>query len=84
MHPLINKSNDRLEKSLEEHTRKFLRYILENHSDMKVYLKAAASVLNLPMRRIYDITNALEGFGLIVKNKTNEITWKSKSVYHLE
>jgi hypothetical protein len=35
--------------------------------------------LGVPKRRIYDITNVLEGSGLTVKKSTNVIAWKSTS-----
>ena len=40
-------------------------------------LKTAAETLAVPQkRRIYDITNVLEGIGLIEKNSKNLIRWK--------
>ena len=40
-------------------------------------MKTAAETLAVPQkRRIYDITNVLEGIGLIEKNSKNLIRWK--------
>eukprot|EP00039_Didymoeca_costata_P008443 m.112133 g.112133 ORF g.112133 m.112133 type:complete len:442 (-) comp14083_c0_seq5:262-1587(-) len=39
-------------------------------------LKKASEELNVQKRRIYDITNVLEGIGLIVKKSKNHICWK--------
>lgn len=40
-----------------------------------VDLNAAALELEVKKRRIYDITNVLEGIGLILKTSKNNITW---------
>ena len=40
-------------------------------------LNAAASALQVQKRRIYDITNVLEGIGLIEKRNKNQVCWKS-------
>jgi len=39
-------------------------------------LNKAAFELNVQKRRIYDITNVLEGVGLIVKQSKNVIAWR--------
>lgn len=40
-------------------------------------LKKAATLLGVTKkRRIYDITNVLEGVGLIVKSNKNTVRWK--------
>lgn len=41
-----------------------------------VDLNDAAKRLNVQKRRIYDITNVLEGIGLIEKTIKNKIKWK--------
>ncbi len=39
-------------------------------------LNVAATKLEVQKRRIYDITNVLEGIGLIVKQSRNNMQWK--------
>jgi transcription factor E2F3 len=39
-------------------------------------LNTAATKLGVQKRRIYDITNVLEGIGLIEKKSKNNIQWK--------
>ena len=39
-------------------------------------LNDAAKVLGVQKRRIYDITNVLEGIGLIEKSIKNKIKWR--------
>lgn len=36
----------------------------------------AAAAMNVPKRRIYDITNVMEGCGMIVKKGKNSVMWK--------
>ena len=40
-------------------------------------LNTAADQLGVQKRRIYDITNVLEGIGLIVKRGKNNIQWRT-------
>jgi hypothetical protein len=40
------------------------------------FAKTACAVLQVQKRRIYDITNVLEGVGLIEKKSKNNIIWK--------
>lgn len=42
-------------------------------------LNEAARTLNVQKRRIYDITNVLEGIGLIAKTSKNTVTWRHSS-----
>ena len=39
-------------------------------------LNKASELLDVQKRRIYDITNVLEGIDLIVKKSKNNIKWK--------
>ena len=50
---------------------------------MMVNLNDAANYLNVQKRRIYDITNVLEGIGLIEKTMKNKITWKKGNINDL-
>ena len=71
-------TSSRQETSLEELTKKFLN-ILMSDKDMTIDLKRAAKLLNVQKRRIYDITNVLEGIGLIQKTAKNTIQWKKSN-----
>lgn len=41
-----------------------------------VDLNQAADQLGVPKRRIYDITNVLEGVNLVAKKSKNHIQWR--------
>jgi len=66
----------RHEKSLGLLTTKFVS-LLQTAKDGVLDLKVAADTLAVRQkRRIYDITNVLEGIGLIEKKSKNSIQWK--------
>ncbi|XP_072291388.1 transcription factor E2F4 [Eucyclogobius newberryi] len=66
----------RHEKSLGLLTTKFVT-LLQEAKDGVLDLKAATDTLAVRQkRRIYDITNVLEGIGLIEKKSKNSIQWK--------
>lgn len=68
--------NSRFEKSLGLLTTRFVN-LLQEAEDGVLDLKVAADTLNVRQkRRIYDITNVLEGIGLIEKRNKNCIKWK--------
>jgi len=68
--------NTRFEKSLGLLTTRFVN-LLQEAEDGVLDLKVAADTLNVRQkRRIYDITNVLEGIGLIEKRNKNCIKWK--------
>merc|ERR1711997_746847 len=68
--------NSRFEKSLGLLTTRFVN-LLQEAEDGILDLKIAADTLNVRQkRRIYDITNVLEGIGLIEKRNKNCIKWK--------
>lgn len=68
--------NSRFEKSLGLLTTRFVN-LLQEADDGVLDLKVAADTLNVRQkRRIYDITNVLEGIGLIEKRNKNCIKWK--------
>ncbi|KAK7837032.1 transcription factor e2fc [Quercus suber] len=56
-------------------TKKFLSLIQEA-KDGTLDLNHTAEILQVQKRRIYDITNVLEGIGLIEKTSKNHIRWK--------
>ena len=74
----------RIENSLGELTRKFISLIRDSKDDLQVDLNDAAAKLDVQKRRIYDITNVLEGIGLIEKTIKNKIKWKSSNINDLE
>ncbi|XP_047982970.1 transcription factor E2FB-like isoform X2 [Salvia hispanica] len=60
-------------------TKKFINLI--KHSEGGILeLNKAAEILEVQKRRIYDITNVLEGIGLIKKTLKNIIQWKGTDV----
>ncbi|XP_024026586.1 transcription factor E2FC isoform X2 [Morus notabilis] len=67
--------NCRYDSSLGLLTKKFVKLILEAE-DRTLDLNHTAGVLEVQKRRIYDITNVLEGVGLIEKTSKNHIRWK--------
>ncbi|KAL1490926.1 hypothetical protein ABEB36_011597 [Hypothenemus hampei] len=72
----------RFEKSLGLLTTKFVTLLQKSKGGI-LDLKVAADMLEVRQkRRIYDITNVLEGIGLIEKKSKNSIQWKpfSKSL----
>eukprot|EP00050_Salpingoeca_kvevrii_P015964 m.51513 g.51513 ORF g.51513 m.51513 type:complete len:252 (-) comp6616_c0_seq3:185-940(-) len=69
----------RHEKSLGLLTTRFVD-LLRQSADGVVDLKTAAEQLDVKQkRRIYDITNVLEGIGLIEKSSKNIIHWKGST-----
>ncbi|KAI3938465.1 hypothetical protein MKW92_038776 [Papaver armeniacum] len=65
----------RYDSSLGLLTKKFISLILEA-KDGILDLNKTADILKVQKRRIYDITNVLEGIGLIEKTSKNNIRWK--------
>ncbi|KAG6585546.1 Transcription factor E2FC, partial [Cucurbita argyrosperma subsp. sororia] len=68
-------TNGRYDSSLGFLTKKFIRLVQEAE-DGTLDLNKTADILKVQKRRIYDITNVLEGIGLIEKTTTNHIRWK--------
>jgi len=69
-------ASSRFEKSLGLLTTKFVTLLQEADGGI-LDLKVAADTLNVKQkRRIYDITNVLEGIGLIEKKNKNCIQWR--------
>lgn len=62
------------ENSLHELTKRFLK-LLEETSEKVIDLNTAAYLLNVAKRRVYDITNVLEGLGLLQKIHVNHVKW---------
>ncbi|KAJ4964421.1 hypothetical protein NE237_024360 [Protea cynaroides] len=69
----------RYDNSLGLLTKKFIRLIQEA-KDGTLDLNNTSDVLEVQKRRIYDITNVLEGTGLIEKTSKNNIRWKGLEI----
>ncbi|KAJ4848935.1 hypothetical protein Tsubulata_004600 [Turnera subulata] len=67
--------NCRYDSSLGLLTKKFVN-LIKHAEDGILDLNNAADTLEVQKRRIYDITNVLEGIGLIEKKLKNRIRWK--------
>ncbi|KAL6196217.1 hypothetical protein ACLB2K_031832 [Fragaria x ananassa] len=65
----------RYDSSLGLLTKKFIN-LIKHAEDGVLDLNKAADTLEVQKRRIYDITNVLEGIGLIEKKLKNRIQWK--------
>lgn len=72
-------SSCRYDSSLGLLTKKFIN-LLKEADDGVLDLNKAADTLDVQKRRIYDITNVLEGVGLIEKKLKNRIRWKGLDV----
>ncbi|CAD8152040.1 unnamed protein product [Paramecium octaurelia] len=81
----FNESNDeelkssgklktRHDNSLSVLTKKFVE-LIQNSNDLTIDLNMAVNDLGVQKRRIYDITNVLEGIGYIEKISKNKIKW---------
>ncbi|KAG7521467.1 transcription factor E2F1 [Solea senegalensis] len=72
--PRITTEKSRYDTSLNLTTKRFLD-LLSQSADGVVDLNWASQVLDVQKRRIYDITNVLEGIQLISKKSKNNIQW---------
>lgn len=68
----------RYDSSLGLLTKKFLQ-ILRSAPSCSVDLNQAVKDLGVQKRRIYDITNVLEGIGLLKKEGKNHVAWNNHS-----
>ncbi|XP_027356990.1 transcription factor E2FC-like [Abrus precatorius] len=68
-------NNCRYDSSLGLLTKKFVS-LIQDAKDGTLDLNKTAETLEVQKRRIYDITNVLEGIGLIEKTSKNHIRWK--------
>jgi len=69
----------RYDSSLGLLTKKFVA-LIQGAPEGVLDLNQAATALGVQKRRIYDITNVLEGIGLIEKRSKNNIQWKGMGV----
>ncbi|NXI68156.1 E2F2 factor, partial [Anseranas semipalmata] len=70
----------RYDTSLGLLTKKFI-HLLSESADGVLDLNRAAEVLEVQKRRIYDITNVLEGIQLIRKKSKNNIQWMGTGIF---
>ncbi|KAL3514759.1 hypothetical protein ACH5RR_027476 [Cinchona calisaya] len=70
----------RYDSSLGLLTKKFINLILQAENG-SLDLNKAADRLEVQKRRIYDITNVLEGIGLIEKTTKSHIRWKGYEMF---
>ncbi|KAJ3006824.1 hypothetical protein HKX48_009454 [Thoreauomyces humboldtii] len=78
--PADSSTDSRFDSSLGILTKKFID-VLRQCANGTLDLNQAASQLNVQKRRIYDITNVLEGIDLIEKTTKNHIRWKGSEKY---
>ncbi|KAL6537878.1 hypothetical protein OROHE_012165 [Orobanche hederae] len=64
-------------------TKKFI-HLIKHSEDGIIDLNKAADTLEVQKRRLYDITNVLEGIGLIEKKIKNRLQWKGVEDLKLE
>uniref|UniRef100_A0A8D0AS52 E2F transcription factor 1 n=1 Tax=Sander lucioperca TaxID=283035 RepID=A0A8D0AS52_SANLU len=77
--PRTTTEKSRYDTSLNLTTKRFLD-LLSQSADGVVDLNWASQVLDVQKRRIYDITNVLEGIQLISKKSKNNIQWLGNRV----
>ena len=65
----------RYDTSLGLLTKRFVG-LLQSSPDGVVALNVASECLDVQKRRIYDITNVLEGIGILEKKSKNNIQWR--------
>ncbi|CAI9116919.1 OLC1v1018211C1 [Oldenlandia corymbosa var. corymbosa] len=82
LHNLALAGSCRYDSSLGLLTKKFVN-LMREAKDGSLDLNQAAEVLDVQKRRIYDITNVLEGIGFIEKASKSHITWKGSGMLGL-
>ncbi|KAI5170922.1 transcription factor E2F3 [Pancytospora epiphaga] len=76
-HEASENSSRRDETSLYVLSKKFIK-LLHGSSEHQLCISHAAGLLNVGKRRIYDITNVLEGLGMVSKWSVNNVKWARK------
>jgi len=69
--------------SLGSLSRRFIE-LVESRVDGVVELNETAKLLNARKRRVYDITNVLEGVGLLEKISKNKVKWTPQTEREME
>lgn len=72
-------SSRRDENSLFVLTKKFIK-LISTSPDNFINTNRAAEVLGVGKRRIYDITNVLEGLGMLSKWSVNSVKWTGSNI----
>ncbi|KAM0680076.1 hypothetical protein GINT2_000638 [Glugoides intestinalis] len=78
----IGTNSKRDENSLFILTRKFIKLIYSS-AEQLISMTQAAEILQVAKRRIYDITNVLEGLGMVSKWSVNSVKWIGGNVEEL-
>ncbi|CAI5438241.1 unnamed protein product [Caenorhabditis angaria] len=81
--PLGLTTSSRYENSLLETTRKFMM-LKQITRDKILNLNDAADFLEVPKRRLYDISNVLEGISFVEKIGKNAIRWRDEVPDHIK
>ena len=76
----IELEEGRQENSLSKLTKKVLDYVRDKKK-VNINLNELVKDLGVKKRRIYDITNVLQGIGYVEKQGKNEIIWNKKQIY---
>ena len=76
----IELEEGRQENSLSKLTKKVLDYV-KDKKKVNINLNELVKDLGVKKRRIYDITNVLQGIGYVEKQGKNEIIWNKKQIY---
>lgn len=79
----MESKKNRKENSLGLLTIKFIDMIVKSGDQLSVDLKVAANQLGVEKRRVYDITNVLEGINFLKRSKKNIVTWNKDKIEHL-
>jgi transcription factor E2F3 len=77
--PQIKKKRQRQENSLGELTKNFIEFV-RSKGEEQVNINDIVKKLKVKKRRIYDITNVLEGIGYIKKLEKNKIVWIKRDI----
>lgn len=75
-------SSKRDENSLYTLTKKFIK-LMNNTPENHINMTHAAELLGVGKRRIYDITNVLEGLGMVSKWSVNSVKWIGRNIDEL-
>ena len=76
----VSESDDgKQENSLGQLTKNFIRYI-KNNGNKNININEVVEELGVKKRRIYDITNVLQGINYIEKKGKNEICWVKSTI----